>query len=189
MSHLEFLQSRQSVSVRHMGEGVPSAEELQQIFQSAMSAPDHGALRPWRFLTLDKDAMVKLGDLFVEGLLARDPEASDEAQEMIRGKAQRTSLLIVAAAEITEGHPKVPPIEQIVASSAATQNVLLALHGLGYGAVLVTGPNAHSPQVKAGLGFAEKDEILGFILVGSIEEEQREKKRADAQGYYKAWKG
>ncbi len=189
MNHLEFLQSRHSMPVRFLGAGQPSAAELEQVFQAAMSAPDHGALRPWRFLTLDAPAMDKLGALFVAGLLAREPDASEETQEMVRGKAKRTPLLIVAAAEITEGHPKVPPIEQIISAAAATEHVLLALHALGYGAMLVTGPNAYAPEVKAGLGLAAKDAIIGFILVGSRAGETRDKTRPAAKDCYRAWHG
>ena len=108
---------------------------------------------------------------------------------MVRGKAKRTPLLIVAAAEITEGHPKVPPIEQIISAAAATEHVLLALHALGYGAMLVTGPNAYAPEVKAGLGLAAKDAIIGFILVGSRAGETRDKTRPAAKDCYRAWHG
>ena len=45
---------------------------------AAMSAPDHGNLSPFQFITIEGDARAKLGDVFVEALKKRDPSA-DEA--------------------------------------------------------------------------------------------------------------
>lgn len=38
----------------------PSDEELALILQTAMSAPDHGALRPWRFKIIRGEAIKSL---------------------------------------------------------------------------------------------------------------------------------
>jgi len=36
------------------------------MFQSAVRAPDHGRLRPWRFVVIEGDKRAALGELMVE---------------------------------------------------------------------------------------------------------------------------
>ena len=56
---LEVLLSRQS----HwpLTEPGPASTELDLIFDAALRAPDHGNLRPWRFVTIRGDARGQLG--------------------------------------------------------------------------------------------------------------------------------
>jgi len=57
-------------------------------------------------------------------------------------------------------------IENVSAASAACQNILLAAHGLGLGAIWRTGEWARDARVKEFLGFAPDQHIVGFIYVG-----------------------
>src|SRR3546814_9079980 len=55
---IDYLLSRRSVKfVQAPG---PTEDELAQILQSAMSAPDHGKLQPWRFALILGDAVGRL---------------------------------------------------------------------------------------------------------------------------------
>ncbi len=49
-------------------EPIPTKDELTQIYQAALRAPDHGMLRPWRFFVVKGEARSKLGELFVEAM-------------------------------------------------------------------------------------------------------------------------
>ena len=82
-----------------------------------------------------------------------------------RDKALRAPLIIVVACRIVPG-TKVPAIEQILAAGAAAQNILLALHALGYVAAWKTGEAAYDTEVKKALGFAADDHLVGFIYTG-----------------------
>ena len=75
----QALISRVSVPPRLLGNPAPSGSDLDDIMASAMSAPDHGALTPWRFITIQGDARAKLGDVFADALQKRDPEADAAA--------------------------------------------------------------------------------------------------------------
>ena len=72
----------------------------------------------------------------------------------------------MAVAEVTENH-KVPVWEQVLAVGAAVQNIMVAAHALGLGAMWRTGDLANDPSVKAKLGFAAKDQVVGFIYLGT----------------------
>ena len=61
---------------------------------------------------------------------------------------------------------KVLEIENFSAASAACQNILLAAHALGLGAIWRTGDWARDSKVKDFFGFSEDQHIAGFIYIG-----------------------
>lgn len=164
MDVISALHGRVSIAV--LGEPAPDAGQRDTMLRAAMRAPDHGVLRPWRFLMIEGDARARLGDIFVEARLQDEPLAETAAIEKLRMKPFRAPLILVAVAE-TDPHHKVPVVEQVVATGAAVENIMVAAHAMGIGAMWRTGGMAHHPHVKRALGFAEKDEIVGFIYLGT----------------------
>lgn len=144
----------------------PSAEALQKILEAAVAAPDHGRMRPWRFILIEGAAREKFGALLAESLQRREPMAPAGKLEAERKKALRAPLIVVVAAAVQAG-AKVPEIEQVVAVGAAAQNMLVAAHALGFGGFWRTGATAYDPVVKRTLGLAETDAIIGFLYLGT----------------------
>jgi nitroreductase len=68
---------------------------------------------------------------------------------------------------VTPNHPKVPEVEQLLASGAAAQNLFLAAHALGYGVMWKTGPAAYDAGVKASVGLTPADHIVGIMHLGT----------------------
>lgn len=141
----------------------PSDEALEQIFQAACRAPDHAALRPWRFITISGESLEKLGELFVK---AKGQPLSEEKQAKLSQKPQRAPLIIVPVVHLQE-HPKVPEIEQWLALGASVQNILLAIEAQGFAAMWRTGEMAFNETVRQGLGLADNEQMAGFIYVGT----------------------
>ena len=52
-------------------------------------------------------------------------------------------MIVVVAARVEPAHPKIPEVEQVAAVAAATQNMLLAAHALGFAAKWATGKQAY----------------------------------------------
>jgi nitroreductase len=151
------------------------------MLDAAMRAPDHGKLRPWRFLVLRGDARARFGALMAESLKRRDPTAPPPLLEKERVKPLRAPLIVVVAAEIVEGH-KIPAVEQLLAAGAAAQNLQLAAHALGFGAVWRTGAPAYDPFVKQALGFKVSDAIVGFMYLGTPDVHASAAPAPDASG-------
>ena len=107
MDAMECLLGRQSTPAANLVEPPPCDEEILQLLRSAMRAPDHGALRPWRFLAIRGERRKVLGDIFADSLTKRDPDAKVAEVEKARGKPLRAPLVMAVWAEITENHPKV----------------------------------------------------------------------------------
>lgn len=147
------------------GENAPTKEHLAQVLEAAVRAPDHGRLRPWRFMLIEGDQRRKFGDLLAASALRRVPGLSEGDLQRERDKAMRAPLIIVTACRVVPG-TKVPAVEQILAVGSATQNILLALHALGYAAAWKTGEAAYDPEVKKALGFTVDDHLIGFVYTG-----------------------
>ncbi len=164
MDAIEALISRRSPG--QFIEPAPDPAALQAILQAAMRAPDHGKLKPWRFIVLRGEARKRFGDVMAEAMKRRESEAPANMIEREREKPLRAPVIVVLAAAIKEGH-KIPVIEQLLAAGAAAQNVMLAAHALGFGAAWKTGAPAYDPYVKAELGLAATDAIVGFLYLGT----------------------
>jgi nitroreductase len=163
MDTIEALNTR--ATAKTYGHTAPSREHLDIVLQAAVRAPDHGRLRPWRFMLVEGDQRQKFGALLGASALRRVPALSASDQQRERDKALRAPLIIIVACRIVSG-TKIPIIEQLLAAGAAAQNILLALHALGYAAAWKTGEAAYDTEVKRALGFAADDHLVGFIYTG-----------------------
>jgi nitroreductase len=163
MDAIEALNTR--ATAKTYGEAAPSKEQLAIVLEAAVRAPDHGRLRPWRFMIIEGDQRRKFGDMLAASALRRVPGLSAGDLQRERDKAMRAPLIIVVACRIVPG-TKIPVIEQILAAGSAAQNMLLALHAQGFAAAWKTGEAAYDPEVKRALGFAADDHLVGFIYTG-----------------------
>jgi len=165
MQAIDLLLTRRSA--RALTEPAPDRGALELIFASATRAPDHGRLRPWRFVLVRAAARARFGELLAGHLQRTRADASAESLERERHKALRAPLIVVVAARCNLQIKKVPAIEQTVSAGAAAQAMMLAANALGFGAMWKTGTAAYDPQVAAALGLEAGDAIVGFLYLGT----------------------
>jgi nitroreductase len=183
MDALELLHQR--VSCPALNEPAPTSEQLDVMFQAALRAPDHGAIRPWRFLLVEGEGRQKLGQLFLQAAKADDPELSSEKQQKILNMPLRAPSMIVVIAS-TKEHAKVPDVEQQISAGCAAQNIILAAHAQGVGAMWRTGDMAYHPGVKSGLGLTELESIIGYIYLGTPRKLRRAPEH-DISSFVSSW--
>lgn len=186
MEAIEALTSRRSPA--QFTEPAPDDDALQSILRAAMRAPDHGKLKPWRFIVLRGEARKRFGDVMAEAMKRREPEAPANMLEREREKPLRAPLIVVLAAAIKEGH-KIPVIEQLLAAGAAAQNVMVAAHALGFAAAWKTGAPAYDNYVKETLGLAPTDAIVGFLYLGTPAAAPASVPPAELANYVRSWPG
>jgi nitroreductase len=160
---VELLLSRQSANL--LQEPAPDGAELDLILDAGLRAPDHGRLRPWRFVLIRGAQRQAWADRLAEAALARDPVNGPAMAEKSRAWVGRTPLIIAIGVDMKEG--KIPEVEQILSAGAAAMNMLNAIHLLGYGGMWVTGANSYDPQVNKALGFEAPSRLVGFLGVGT----------------------
>lgn len=164
MQAIEALLKRRSAKA--LTEPAPDEGALELLLECASRAPDHGRLRPWRFIVIRGAARERLGELMAEQLRRKLPAASAETLQRQRQKALRAPLIVVVAA-VCNAAAKIPAIEQILAAGAAAQNMMLAATALGFGAMWKTGDAAYDDTVKVALGLEAGDSIVGFLYLGT----------------------
>ena len=165
----------------------PSGDALQKILEAAVAAPDHGRMRPWRFILIEGMVREKFGTMLAEALTRREPTAPAGKLEAERKKALRAPLIVVAAASV-QSNAKVPEVEQLVAVGAAAQNMLVAAYALGFGGFWRTGAIAYDPAMKRALGLAETDAIIGFLYLGTIKTPGQPRQN-DTASVTRRWRG
>jgi nitroreductase len=164
----------------------PDEGALDLILASAAAAPDHGRLRPWRFIVIQGDGLTRFGDLLAEHLRRTHPSTSSETLQRERQKAFRAPMILVVAAIATPGI-KIPVIEQVLSAAAAAQNVMLAAHALGFNSMWKTGGPAYDEQVKTALGLEAKDGIVGFMYLGTEVARPEATPRPDFRDLVRHW--
>lgn len=186
MDAMELLLGRASVGA--LAAPAPDQAALDAMFASAVRAPDHGRLRPWHFLVVPAERRARFGEVLAQSLARRDPEATEPMLQHERDKAMRAPMIVVAATRLRESR-KVPVVEQRASTAAAVQNILLAAHALGYGAVWKTGGAAYDAGVRAALGLGADEEISGFIYLGTPAGEPSAARRPVAAEHVSVWQG
>ncbi len=54
----------------------PDQEALEKMFRALLRAPDHGRLRPWRFVVVPEEKRERFGELMADCLRRQQPDAS-----------------------------------------------------------------------------------------------------------------
>lgn len=184
---LELLRDRASVPADQLGDPAPDDGEIEKMISAAMTAPDHGGLRPWRFIVVRGKARARLGDVFAEAARRRSSAIDETAIERLRAKPLRAPLIIAVAAVIDSDHPKIPVIEQILSAGAAAQQLQLAANALGYGSIWLTGESAHDSFVTEALGLEFDDRVVGFVHVGTAPGRRPAPARPPAAEFIREW--
>ena len=183
---LDALLSRASVPARTLLAPGPDERTLGVAVAAALRAPDHGGLRPWRFVVIEGEGRAKLGALLADALAARAPDTPAERLQLEREKPLRAPTVVVAGAAIRHGH-KIPVWEQEAAAAAGTMNFIHALEMSGFGGMWVSSDGLRDPAVKVGLGFAAADTLIGWLYVGTPPAERPRPERADPAGFFRRW--
>jgi nitroreductase len=154
-------------SAGRLTEPGPKPEEFDRLLRAAARAPDHGRLKPWRFIILNGADRESFANAAAAAKRTRLPTMTEEQVAAERAKIGRSPTIVVAACVVDRANTKVPEIEQIIAVGAAVENLVLAAHALGYGVMWKTGAAAYDPQVKAVLGLQPDDHIVAILHLGT----------------------
>lgn len=184
---LALIGTRHSVAPKRLRSPGPDADQLRQMIDAAACAPDHRTLRPWRLVFVADHQRPALADLFAACTLDRDPDASGADLARSRDKAFRAPTLLLAVLRSTPDDPEVPLTERAVTLGAALMSLLLAAHGLGFGAMLTSGRAVRSARFAHALALAADEQAVCFVSIGSAPAAARRRDRPTAQDFLGDW--
>lgn len=182
MDALTLLTSR--FSSARLTEPAPAGEQLDNIKRAALQVPDHGNLRPWRFVIAQgRQALCRLGDIFAEAAVEDDPAISNELLERARQLPLRAPMVIICIAKAVE-HAKVPLAEQQHSAACAVMAMQQAAFAQGFGGIWRTGAYAQLDFVKQALELGEDDEIIGYLYLGTPNGEPATRKEVNPADFF-----
>lgn len=171
MDVLEAIKTRRSI--RKVKDELPPKELIIEILEAARRAPNHFNTEPWHFTVLTGEGRAKLGKVYGKinqsGLENPDQAALDDAMAKGIAQAKRAPVIIVVAIEPSD-NPKAKKVEEIAATACAVENMLLAVHSLGLGAIWRTGNPSYTDLMKQSFDVSGEGLVLGYLYIGYPEE-------------------
>jgi nitroreductase len=173
-SALDLLLTRRSGSAKAMTGPGPSKEQLLEILQAGARVPDHGKLFPWRFIVFEGTGRNRFGEILAE--VSQQEGAQENHIEEWRRRFLRAPLVIGVISHARE-QIKIPVWEQELSAGAVCQNILMAVHALGFVGNWLTEWYAYHPAVKEKLGLSPGERVAGFIYIGTSSERLEDRPR------------
>jgi nitroreductase len=175
---LDLLKTRTSPKAQDLVPPAPSEAQLFEMLTVAARVPDHGMMKPWRFIVLPKETRAPLVDKLVANFRAGNPNAAEAEAEKQRARFGGSPLIVMVVSKISP-NPKVPDLEQLLSAGAACMTLLNAAHALGFGANWLTGWAAFDNSSKELFGLADNEQIVGFVHIGTLKGEVFQRPRPD----------
>ena len=183
---LQFLNARRSVPAKQLGAPGPDEATLMRMLEAAVRVPDHGKRVPFRFLRIQGDARLALGERLVARTRVRDPGAGEAAIEKDRMRFAHAPLVLVVVARLGPDE-KIPESERFSAASCVCFALLQAAQACGFGAQWLTGWPAYDPEILALLGLGEDERVVGFMHIGTPKLDAPERDRPDPRDLLTDW--
>jgi len=184
---LDAIHSRRSVS-RVRPDPLPR-ELVEELLGAAVRAPNHHLTGPWRFVVLAGPARREVGEAHLRAVLRERPDLPEQGHEKEAGRLERAPV-VVACCVVGADDP-VQAREDRDAVAAAVQNLLLAAHARGIGAMWRTGAMADEPEVREALGLGPGDAVVAFAYLGlPLEppaERPRDRDEIDRVAVWRGW--
>jgi nitroreductase len=151
-------------SVRNFVKRSVPPDIIVEILDMASRAPSASNGRPWEFIIV-KDQKVKdrIGYLGARSLYERKKRKLSQAKEKFAMIADAPVYIVIAC------DTKKSPIFWVHDGSAATQNILLAAHSFGLGAVWLGAPVAlskHQTEIKKMLDLPRHIKLASIVALG-----------------------
>ena len=163
---IELLATRRSALFSDLAGPGPSPEQLDTLLTIASRVPDHGKLVPWRFIVIEGDARLKVGDAAAAAYTTDNPKADQEKIDFERRRFSYAPV-IVAVVSCLRPHPKIPQWEQALSAGASCMNLVSAATALGFDVAWLTGWAASERRILDFLGLSPQERLAGFVHIGT----------------------
>ena len=183
---LMHLASRYSISPKHLDAPAPGRAELLRAAALALRAPDHEALRPYRFVHIAAHQRARLGELYALGARRRGCDEADV--QRARERAHNGPCLLALVGRIEDGALEVPARDQWLCIGAALMNFVNALHLMGYGAKVLGGASIDDVDVQQAF-CAPGETLLCWIVTGTPTNAAHSRYSDDANLILEDWDG
>jgi nitroreductase len=163
------IRNRRSVKPFMMnGDKIPDAQ-VQSLLELADWAPTHALTEPWRFIVYSNppDFCHQHAGLYKEN--TPENEFIQGAYDNLYTQGNKVSHVIVTVMQ--RGNlAKIPVFEELAATAAAIQNILLGATALNIASFWNTGGMVLKPAMHSFLNLRDEDLVMGVIYLGYADE-------------------
>ncbi len=185
----EVLRTRRSVKILDFDpEHGPNSDELHDILSLANRVPDHGKIAPWRFIILQNDARMDLGNKMADILKAKTPNMDENHYHMEKNRFMRSHSVVIMISSPQIHHPKVPVWEQELACGGLGYNITLAANAFGFVATWLSEWPMFDDDIKKLLNLGANERIAGFFYIGKTNKNPIERERKSVDSLIQVWK-
>jgi nitroreductase len=167
-----LISTRRSILPKRLFEPGPNDQQIELILSAAAAAPDHGLIRPWRFIICTPSSRENLADAFAKSLIARDSSVTSEQISDAKNKAYRAPFLLMGVINVRGLDSEIPAAERYISAGCAIQNILLMAHSMGFGASPTSGKSMYMDPVRNIFKLSDEEEPLCFISIGTPDREK-----------------
>ena len=150
----------------------PDRETIELLLSAANHAPNHKLTQPWRFFVLRGDARLQFAGVLAGDVIAdqtsRVPTTAGSWADQCRVQTAQNlvrSPIVIAVAVVPQGLPGLPDWEELAATAAGVQSLLIAAHALGLGAAWKS-KSCPLPGALEWLGLSAPAQLVGHVLLG-----------------------
>ncbi len=190
MSVLEkIIYERRSVKPSLMNGKKISTSIIEQLLALADWAPTHGRTEPWRFIVFSGNGLAQFSQQHADLYKKYTPEESftnAKYQNIIQNGEKASHVIAVYMKR--QATQKIPLIEEIAATAAAIEHILLGAQEHGIAALWSTGGMTYHNSMKQLFGLEEHDQMMGLIYLGYSEEPAPPAKRNIPLSEKVSWK-
>jgi nitroreductase len=192
MDLFDSIQGRKSIR-RFKQTPVPD-EDIKKILDAGRRAPSANNTQPWSFIVVKNRAVLKqMADAARHMVDRMIPHAESEQQAqrlaaykgtyytffenapvviavLMEAYDAGTDRLLAKMGYSPEDIKRLRPLPGLQSVAAAIENMLLAVHALGYGSCWMTGPLVAQEAFEKLLGFGKEKSIVALLPVGVPDE-------------------
>ena len=192
MDLFDSIQGRKSIR-RFKQTPVPD-EDIKKILDAGRRAPSANNTQPWSFIVVKNRTVLKqMADAARQMIDRMIPYAESEKQAqrlaaykgnyytffenapvviavLMEGYDAGTDRVLAKMGYSPEDIKRLRPLPVLQSVAAAIENMLLAIHALGYGSCWMTGPLVAQEAFETLLGFGKEKSIVALLPVGVPDE-------------------
>jgi nitroreductase len=168
----KIIHSRRSTKpVKMNGKKIPD-QLMKQILELANWAPTHGRTEPWRFIVYSKEKLTQFcldhAELYKKFTPPENFQQATYDKQLHNGDLASHGVIAIMK---SGDNPKIPALEEIAATAASIENILLGAAASGLAAFWSTGGMIHKQPMKDFLKLRDQDVIMGLIYFGYTDDQ------------------
>ncbi len=199
MDIFDAIQGRKSI--RRFKQTTVPDEDIKKILDAGRWAPSANNTQPWSFIVIKDSRVLKSMATAVREMIDRMipfAESEKQAQRLAAYKSNYftffenapvviavcmeaydagTDRLLAKMGYSSEDIKKLRPLPGLQSVAAAIQNMLLAIHALGYGSCWMTGPLVAQEAFEKILDFGKEKFVAALLPVGLPDEDPPSRSR------------